>query len=132
MKKKLFNIIFFGAAILAVFLVWRTSNLQKKAVTNQPAGETISIVVVAEEKNINLSLAAGGTLYDYLLEAKNNGVLKLSGKQYPGLGFFVTDIGELHESRSQHLFYYINNIEASVGVSSYVPKDGDTILWKLK
>jgi len=30
------------------------------------------------------------------------------------------------------LLYYINGKEASVGVSTYKPKNGDIIEWKLK
>src|SRR3989344_4658193 len=71
-------------------------------------------------------------LYDALLQEKNKGKIDFSGKNYPGLGFFVTDIGTLHSGKGKNLIYYINSKEATVGVSSYALKDGDVIEWKLE
>lgn len=72
------------------------------------------------------------TLYDALVQAKNTGAITFFGKNYPGLGFFVTDIGTLHSGNGKNLIYYINGKEATVGVSSYRLKDGDIIKWKLE
>ena len=71
-------------------------------------------------------------LYDALVREKNEGRINFSGKNYPGLGFFVTDIGSLHAGMGKNLIYYINGKEATVGVSSYTLKDGDVIEWKLE
>ncbi len=61
-----------------------------------------------------------------------DGGVAFSGRMYPGLGFFVTSVGALHEGNGRHLIYSVNGKEASVGVSSYVPKQHDIIEWKLK
>jgi len=71
-------------------------------------------------------------LYDALVREKDKGNIDFSGKNYPGLGFFVTDIGTLHSGNGKNLIYYINGKEATVGVSSYALKDGDVIEWKLE
>ena len=70
--------------------------------------------------------------YDALIKQKNAGKITLSGKNYPGLGFFVTNIGPLHSGGGKNLLYYINGKEATVGVSSYTLKDNDVIEWKLE
>ena len=75
---------------------------------------------------------AGETLYQEMSDEKNAGHISFSGKEYQGLGFFVTDIGSLHEGNGKYLFYYVNGVEASAGVSTFVPKVGDLIEWKLK
>jgi hypothetical protein len=72
------------------------------------------------------------TLYDALVKIQSEKKMSFTGKTYSGLGFLVTSIGELQEGSGKYLIYYINGKEASVGVSSYVPKNGDVILWKLK
>jgi len=90
------------------------------------------ITLVIGNINTKLVIVPNQTLYDVLVGAKKSGQIEFSGKNYPGLGFLVTDIGTLHSGDGKYLFYYINNKEASVGVSSYLLKDGDIIEWKLK
>ena len=77
-------------------------------------------------------LPQGSSLYDALVLAQQNKQIIFSGTSYPSLGFFVTDIGVLHSGNGKNLLYYINGKEAQVGISSYQPKDGDTISWKLE
>ncbi|MBP7805091.1 MAG: DUF4430 domain-containing protein [Candidatus Pacebacteria bacterium] len=95
------------------------------------------------QEQITFSLMAGGplivlegegnrTLYAYLEEANGEGKINFTAKEYMGLGFFVTEIGELQEGGGKHLLYYINGNEASVGVSTYLPQNGDHVDWKLE
>jgi len=95
--------------------------------------ETVeSITVMTGEMAINLPLESGASFYDVLLQAKENGKIEFAGKNYPGLGFFITDIGTLHAGSGKYLLYYVNGKEATVGISSYVLKNGDIIEWKLE
>jgi hypothetical protein len=55
-----------------------------------------------------------------------------SYKEYSGLGVFVDEINGLKGKNGKYWLYYINNEEASVGVSSYFLKEGDIISWRLK
>ena len=110
-----------------------------KSVTEQKTESPKNI----EENNQSVTILAGGTtvylsflpntiFYDALVQGKNENKISFSGKNYPGLGFFVTDIGTLHAGSGKHLLYYINGKEATVGVSSYTLKDGNIIEWKLE
>ena len=100
----------------------------------------VSIVVpsLKEESQISDSIvspvkfAPNVLLYDALVQEEKEGRIDFSGKMYPNLGFFVTDIGTLHSGNGKNLIYYINGKEATVGVSSYTLKDGDVIEWKLE
>ncbi len=94
--------------------------------------KTISVTLHAGDISITLTPEAGVTLFDALSQAGKAGEIIFMGKQYPALGFYVTDIGSLRESAGNHLLYYINGKEATVGASSYIPKDGDVIDWKLE
>ena len=91
-----------------------------------------SATLVAGGTIVQLNFAPNTTLYNALIEARDAGKLIFAGKNYPGLGFFVTDIGTLHANGRNNLIYSINGKEATVGVSSYTLKDGDIIEWKLE
>ena len=139
MLKKQYKIISISSlVIILLFLVFSQTQknvLSPKSVIaekNEFAIKQIYITLIVDEKTFHFALNAGQSLYDTLLSAKENKQIVFSGKNYPGLGFFVTDIGSLHNGNGKYLFYYINNKEASVGVSSFLPQNGDVILWKLK
>lgn len=88
--------------------------------------------VTVSAGDIKINLQPNTTFYDALVQAKNTGTITFSGKNYPGLGFFVTEIGTLRAGGGKNLLYYINGKQAYVGVSSYTLKDGDVIEWKLE
>lgn len=147
MKNKRYKIIvIWSIAILVLFFAFystqkslpaREPSLEKteipiESISVNSVKKTISITIIAENETLHLEPQAGVSLYDALVLAKDAEQIIFSGKNYSGLGFFVTDIGSLHSGNGKNLFYYINNKEASVGVSSYLLKDGDIIEWKLK
>jgi hypothetical protein len=109
----------------------KTSTIKEKT-TDIFLKNTANVTVLFGEEKVNLSVSPNTIFYNALMEAKNAGKITFSGKNYPGLGFFVTDFGELHAGSGKDLLYYINSKEANVGVSSYVLKDGDVIEWKLE
>lgn len=90
------------------------------------------IILEAGSLKTNLSFVEGDTLYQILEKAKTEEKIIFENKNFPMLGFFVTQIGELKEGNGKYLFYNINSKEAQVGVSSYKPSDGDIITWELK
>jgi|GEM_PF-1790206 len=92
--------------------------------------ENISLIIGSMP--ISIPLVVGDTLYETLHNADVQGTILFSAREYPGLGFFVTAIGLLESGDGKNLMYFINGKEASVGVSMYVPHDGDVIEWKLK
>lgn len=97
-----------------------------------PQGEMVSGTIVAGGKSIRFSARHNETLYDALMGVKASGSMDFDGKLYPGLGFFVTQVGTLSQGEGKNLMYFINGKEASVGVSSYTLKNGDVIEWKLQ
>ena len=107
-------------------------NVQRIKTVESSEENTLSATVLAGESIVKLPFIIGASFYDALMQAKNEGQITFSGKNYLGLGFFVTDIGSLHSGSGKNLLYYINGKQASVGVSSYLLKDGDIIEWKLE
>lgn len=94
--------------------------------------EQISIKIITGESSVEVTSPKGLSFYEILVLSKNKKEIDFEGKEYSGLGFFVTKINNLTSGSGKNLIYYINNIEASVGVSDYKPNDGDIIEWKLK
>lgn len=115
-----------------------TTETEIKNISNENTDEntqdinTEKISLTAGSVVLDLNIIQGETLYDILLAKENENLIEFKAKEYPGIGFFVTDIGSLHQNNGKYLMYYINNKEASFGVSSYIPKDGDVIRWELK
>ncbi|MCX6757517.1 MAG: DUF4430 domain-containing protein [Candidatus Nomurabacteria bacterium] len=89
------------------------------------------ITLKIADTNINLPIQNNSSLYDILLAGQNAGQINFTGKNYSGMGFFISSIGNLKEGNGKYLIYYINGIEANLGISSYVPKVGDVVEWKL-
>ncbi len=85
-----------------------------------------------DDKNVEVPFREGDTLYTTLRTAKEKGLVQFEGRDYSGLGFFVTAIGSLRGGDGKYIMYFINNKEATVGVSQYVPDNNDVIEWKLK
>lgn len=102
---------------------------KKEAVSSPIVSETFRLTAGGTD---NLFPITGGSLLSILTAAKDRGEITFSGKEYSGLGFFITELGSLKEGNGKHLMYYINGKEASVGVSIYVPKTGDLVVWELK
>lgn len=75
---------------------------------------------------------SGMTVYDAMKVLQQKNKILFEGKEYMGLGFFVTSVNSLKNGNGKYLMYYINGQEASVGVSSYVLQEGDIIEWKLE
>lgn len=116
----------------------QTQNPASPSIPTPEKEKTVSTSVVSETFRLAagstiLSLqVTGGSLLTILTSAKERGEIAFSGKEYPGLGFFVTELGSLKEGDGKHLMYFINGKEASVGVSLYIPKAGDSVVWELK
>lgn len=104
------------------------NDLVQKKVDQTPM---FSITVVAGETKVGIPYIENETFYSTLVSAQKSGLITFTGKEYSGLGFFVSDIGDLHMTPGKNLLYYINGKEASVGVSTYIPKNGDVVEWRL-
>lgn len=132
-NKKLYIGIFVILLLFVFFLIPSFKKENQIIETQKNAQENNqSVTILAGKITTHLLLPSKTLLYDALTQAKNTNNISFSGRNYPGLGFFVTDIGTLHAGNGKNLLYYINGKEATVGVSSYTLKDGDVIEWKLE
>lgn len=109
----------------------KNQTLSEKTLQTEQKKENF-LDLIAGQNKARLYFTQGETLYQILDENKKSDIIELNGTMYPSLGFFVTDIDGLRAGDGLNLIYYINNKEATVGVSSYLPNNGDIINWKLE
>lgn len=106
------------------------NNLKKEDASLQE--EASYAALSAGSVNVKLKIVPDKSLYEILQLEENKKLISFKGKEYTGIGFFVTNIGSLDQDDGKYLMYYVNGIEASSGISNYIPKEGDVIEWKLK
>ena len=61
---------------------------------------------------------------------RSEGKITFTDKTYSGMGKFIEEINGLKNNGNQSWIYYVNEIEAQVGVSNYKINKGDIISWK--
>ena len=96
---------------------------------------------VAAAATAHATLKVGDTAYpidvspnDTLIEAMRAlaaaSTFTFTGRDYPGLGFFVDSINGKKNADGMYWILYVNGIVAPTGVSATVVHAGDTIEWK--
>lgn len=75
-------------------------------------------------------IATEMSVYDFMSKLRNEGRIDFIEKNYTGIGKFIVSINGVSGDGSRNWIYYVNGIEAQVGVSNYKIKNGDIISWK--
>lgn len=130
MKKNKYIIIIFVALIISIigFLLLNTKKYTIQTET-QNNTQDITVSLNTLDKNYSVKVEKDGTVYDVMKNAEKEGFSFL-GRKYPQLGFFVDEINGIKNESNKYWIYYVNEKEASVGVSKYIIKEGDIISWK--
>lgn len=91
----------------------------------------VSLIIF--ENKYKVSFSEGDTVYSIMmkLQKENSVNFEFKYKEYPSLGVFVYEINGIENGDGKYWFYYVNDKEATVGVSKYLLKEGDVISWKL-
>lgn len=92
------------------------------------------VTVDMPDKSYKINIKDGENVYEVMNNLKNdkNNNFDFQYREYPSLGSFVKEINGVRDGGGKYWFYYINGAEASVGISNYIIRKGDTISWKLK
>lgn len=93
---------------------------------------TISVSFQILDKRYELEISENINVFEAMkkLQDDKKGEFSFHYKEYPGMGAFVNEINGIKGKSGAYWIYYVNGKEASVGVSSYILKEGDSILWK--
>ena len=64
--------------------------------------------------------------------AQQNQHYQYSATFYPGMGELVSEIDSVppNPATMMYWYFYVNDVKAKVGMSAYIPVDGDKILMK--
>ncbi len=92
------------------------------------AGATASIKINNQSYPIALTEALTGLEAMQSLAAA--GTLQFTGRDYPGLGFFVDSIDGIANEGGMYWVFYVNAKSATTGIASVGLSPGDTIEWK--
>ena len=82
-------------------------------------GEIQQLHIINSDHKSALDLLRGS----YQLQTKNFGA---------GLGEFVEEINGVKPAQDEFWAFYVNSQSSNVGASSYLPKDGDSLEWRLE
>lgn len=108
----------------------KVNTAQSTSTSDQAVFAKARITIAGED--LEVVITDNMSVYDAMNLLKKESKITFEGKNYPGLGFFVTKINSLESGDGKNLMYDINGVEASVGISTYEIKEGDIIEWKLK
>ena len=61
---------------------------------------------------------------------RDEGKITFTDKNYIGMGEFIVSINGIENNSDMSWIYYVNNKEASVGISNYKINGGDVVSWK--
>ena len=120
--------------ILAVLLPHLNTKQKEVSPSPNPASDASisSGKAVLEINGIKYEsgIVGGMSVYDFMSKLKDEGKINFTEKNYTGMGKFVDSINGVKGSGNQNWIYYVNGVEAQIGVSNYKIKNGDIVSWK--
>jgi hypothetical protein len=142
MKKNKKIIIGIVLLIICLGLVFAYKNIQKQNINSiriipppdLPTQAGLPLHKGEEKKSLDVSFkddTPGETnVYDFMNRLRSEGKITFTEKNYIGMGKFIDSINGVKNNQNQSWIYYVNGVEASVGVSNYKIKVGDIVSWK--
>jgi len=133
-KKILQNVGLVLMVFAFVWVIFYISTFQSTPPTQAPTQENAGSITLAIEglyERQSVSVSAGTTVLE-LLETLDtqDPAIKLSTKDYTGLGVLIDSIGELKNGTGGKYWQYrVNGVMPQVGAGAYVLKNGDSVEW---
>ncbi|MFA6257949.1 MAG: DUF4430 domain-containing protein [Candidatus Paceibacterota bacterium] len=76
------------------------------------------------------TIAGKISVYDFMSKLQNEGKINFTEKDYVGMGKLIVSINGIKNNGNENWIYYVNGVEAQVGVSNYKINLGDIVSWK--
>jgi hypothetical protein len=128
-----------GIIIVGALFLWPIGSVVKAPVRvdsttiSVPIAST-TLVIFDGTKNIfdgTVAATETSTVFSVLELAAASSGIALSYKNYPGMGYLVTKIGDkTNGADSAYWQYWVNNNYATQGADQHIVNPGDAILWK--
>jgi len=123
----------------SAFSTTKTSPVEKTKALRAPA--KISVQEAAAQATSTAAFKIGEMLYpvavspdesvmDAMRALQSSGNLAFTGKDYPGMGFFVESINGKKNSDNLYWMLYINGKSSDTGASQTTIHSGDKIEWR--
>ena len=105
--------------------------LEEKQELVLPQQALLNITFSIPDAKYEVLVPQGSTVYDLMDKASKEYGFSFSGKNFPGIGFFIEEIKGVRQDTRKGLYwvYSINGKKAEVGVSNYILKPHDVITW---
>jgi len=128
MSKKYFKILII--IILSCILITVFYQIEVKPLSEKNVKVSLEILDKKYETNIEENSTVFEVMKKIEKENTKDNLFNFEYTEYASLGSFITEINGIKGTPGKYWIYYVNNIEASVGVSKYILKSGDIISWK--
>ncbi len=134
MKKNYFKLallIICAAALIGGISFFTNKTTSTPVSLSESKAKTISLSIVGVYTNEQVAVLEGDTVLGVLqkLNVKNPD-LKVSTKEYSGLGTLVDGMGDYKNGvENKYWQYKVNGVMPQIGADAYQLKDGDTVEW---
>ena len=122
------HLVLFGITLAVV--VGAIAYAPRESAAPAAAVATAQATLVVGEAAYPLSALAGETVLDAMRALASSSAFAFTGREYPGLGFFVESIGGKRNGDGKYWVFYVNGVSAAMGVSATRLQAGDLIEWK--
>ena len=125
-------IFFIGAFYYRNFLKFENKIIKDDNKIETSKENIVTLFVLG--KIYKVSVKDGDTVYDAMnmLESNKENNFTFQFKDYPSMGIFIEGINGIKGEKNKYWIYSVNKVEASISVSKYILKNGDSILWEQK
>lgn len=108
-----------------------TTSVQKSAkVKPQSAEKLIPITFVFKNASYSVNVKEYTTGYEAMQKLASTTAFTFKATYNSGLGYFIDEINGVPNTSRTFWIYYVNGKEATVGISMYIMKPGDSINWR--
>lgn len=141
MKKNQKNILIIFLLVIIFFMgafyYLNFSKFENKIIKDDNKIETSkegTVTFTVLDKIYQVSIKDGDTVYDVMnaLQSNKENNFTFESKEYPSMGIFIDGINGIKGETNKYWIYSVNSVEASISVSKYTLKNGDSILWEQK
>ncbi len=126
-----------GVAVLPVLVEKKDQDLVVRGRPEKdvvlPSTEAVTAVAPTEVNRITIPILEDGTVLEAMRTYDTGSdAFTFSGKEYPGIGFFVQEINGKREGDGYYWMLYQNGKTANLGASQLRISSEDTIEWRFE
>ena len=119
--------------ILVFFTIFFfTKNINQRATSAQSIenNQVQKAYLEIDNQKYETQIYDGESVYEMMNELKKQGKISFTDTNYIGMGKLIDNINGIKGANEKYWIYYVNGVEAKVGVSYYQLKNGDIVSWK--